>query len=151
MPKTSTKKRNQNSLLARGLILAGLLVVAVMLLIIKEKPQAAATPNELPEAQLAGALAAKKPVLAFYHSNNCQSCVEMIDIVNQVIPDFASSVVLVDINVYDQQNAALLQKARIQYIPTLIFYDTTGQNETQVGVMQAPELREKLASISEGR
>jgi thiol-disulfide isomerase/thioredoxin len=145
------KKRPKNSLLPRILILAGLGLVAAVILMTKEIPKAATVPAELPEKQLAQALAEGKPTLAFYHSNNCKSCLEMVDIVNQVFPAFRSSVELVDINVYDPQNAQLLNLAGIRYIPTLIFYDSTGRSQTSVGVMEASGLREMLQSLSEGR
>lgn len=53
-----------------------------------------------------------------------------------------------DINVYDEQNQALLERVKLQYIPTLIFYDRDGQAETHVGVMEAAQLSQKLVELA---
>ena len=74
-------------------------------------------------------LQAGQPALAFFHSNTCQQCIEMIGIVGEVYPEFANSIALVDVNVYDERNTALLQEVRLQFIPTLIFYDQYGKSE----------------------
>jgi len=55
---------------------------------------------------------------------------------------------LVDVNVYEPANQALLEKEKIQYIPTLILYQPSGQNQTFVGVMEPEQLRKELAEIS---
>ena len=72
----------------------------------------------------------------------------MIGIVGEVYPEFASSVALVDVNVYDERNTTLLQQVRLQFIPTLIFYDQDGTAEVVVGVIQAGELRQKLTLLA---
>jgi thioredoxin 1 len=129
----------------------GLLVLAVVLL--KSLPveeTRAATADALPQEQIEQVIQAGQPALAFFHSNTCQQCIEMIGIVGEVYPKFADSVALVDVNVYDERNAALLQEVRLQFIPTLIFYDQDGQAEVFVGVMPAEQLRQRLASLAEG-
>ena len=74
----------------------------------------------------------------------------MIKTVNEVYPEFSTSLVLVDINVYDPKNRSLLQRVGLQFIPTMIFYDREGQSETQVGVIEAEQLRQTLAALVEG-
>ncbi len=74
----------------------------------------------------------------------------MIKIVEQVFPEFRESIILVDINVYDERNASLLRQVKLQYIPTLIFYDKTGKEQVTVGVMEAEQLRQNLAALAEG-
>lgn len=106
--------------------------------------------GETPQVQLYQALEAGLPALAFYHSNNCESCLVMIDLIRQVYPEFQDEVVLVDVNVYDPQNQALLQAVGLRYIPTQMLYDRSGQHETVVGVMQPEQLQEALTAISEG-
>lgn len=102
----------------------------------------------LPEAQLDQLLAESKPVFAFFHSTTCVQCVRMTEIVEQVYPDFSDEVALVDVNVYDERNSNLLQRAGLRYIPTLIFIDRTGQGESHVGVMDAETLRERLQALA---
>jgi len=84
----------------------------------------------------------------FFHSNNCMQCIRMIEIVEQVYPDFSESVPLVDVNVYDERNGDLLQRAGIRFIPTLVFVDRTGQRQEHVGVMEPDALREQLQQLA---
>jgi thiol:disulfide interchange protein len=107
------------------------------------------TPALLPEAQLNQLLAAEEPVFVFFHSNTCVQCVKMTQIVEQVYPDFSDSVALVDVNVYDERNQNLLQRADIRVIPTLIFVDREGQAQGHIGVMESQVLREQLQALSE--
>ncbi len=107
------------------------------------------TPTLLPEAYLDQSLAAGRPILAFFHSNTCAQCVRMTEIVQQVYPDFADAVALVDVNVYDERNGRLLQSADIRVIPTLIFIDRTGQGVVYTGVMEPDALRTELETLAE--
>ena len=72
----------------------------------------------------------------------------MIAIVNQVYPEFAGSVVLVDIDVNDKTNAALVEKVGLKLIPTLVFYYPGGRYRTFVGVQKAGVVRDLLSFIS---
>ena len=128
----------------------GLLVLAVILL--KSHPAEetqAETADVLPQEQLAQVLQDGQPALAFFHSNTCQQCIEMIGIVDEVYPDFSGSVALVDVNVYDGRNSALLRQVELQFIPTLIFYDQNGEAEVFIGVMTAEQLRQRLTALAE--
>jgi len=111
-------------------------------------PPLSPTPTLLPEAQLNQLLAAGEPAFVFFHSNNCVQCVRMIEIVEQVYPDFSDEVALVDVNVYDENNRNLLYRAGIRAIPTLIFIDHAGQAQGYVGVMDAAALREQLQALA---
>jgi thiol:disulfide interchange protein len=141
------KRRRKNSNLPRVLILAGLVLVVAVVLIFKEKPQAAIETGQTAAVQLEHALADGQPALAFYHSNNCKSCIEMIYTVQEVYPELSGSVALVDINVYAPENRPLLQKEQIRYIPTLVRYNRNGSREVTVGVVEAEALRQKLETI----
>ena len=173
MPIPKSKRRHHKpSLLSRILPIGGLVLLVIAILVFKENdrlviptanssklPEEHLTetlqdeisedsPEELPEAELARALSAGQPALAFFHSNNCHQCIVMMETVSQVYPEFADSVALVDINVYDERNERLLQVVRIQYIPTLIFYDRTGNKQVSVGVMEAEKLSQTLAALA---
>ena len=154
MSKRTGKRRKKSQPLSRWLIVGGLLVMVAAVLLLKggQAPQAAESSAEgAPQARLAQALEEGKPILAFYHSNNCVSCLEMIEIVNQVYPEYREEVVLVDVNVYDPQNKALLQAVDLRYIPTQMIYDRSGSHQTVVGVMPPEQLREALAAAAQGR
>jgi len=152
MPKKRRPKKANTQ--PRILILAGVLVLAAAVLLLKggSKDSAAGNANagELPAAQLQAALSEHRPTLAFFHSTTCHQCIEMTGIVAQVYPEFGDSIALVDIDVYNERNDALLQQVRIQYIPTLILYDRAGNGRIAVGVMEAAELRQALAALAEG-
>jgi len=109
------------------------------------------TPSELPEAQLGRLLAAGKPTLAFFHSNNCKQCIKMMEVVAQVCPEFEDSVALVDVNVYDKANARLLQAAGIRAIPTQIFYNSSGKGQVVLGAMEPEQFRAYLRSLAGGQ
>jgi thiol:disulfide interchange protein len=108
-----------------------------------------ATEDLSPEAQLDRLLRASEPVFLFFHSNTCVQCVKMTGIVEEVYPDFSDSLALVDVDVYDERNKSLLQRANIRAIPTLIFVDREGEVGGHVGVMEPDALREQLRRLGE--
>jgi thiol-disulfide isomerase/thioredoxin len=114
---------------------------------VPEFPQTGASPAE----QYKSAIANRKPTLVFFHSNTCKSCLEMIDTVNEVYPEFFHLVVLIDVNVYDPQNEDLVNRVGINLIPTLVFYNQKGDSLFSIGVISSDELRQKLGDISEGK
>ena len=105
------------------------------------------TPTLLPERQLNRLLEAREPVFLFFHSNSCTKCIEMTEIIEDVYRDFAGSVALVDVDVYDERNKSLLQRAQIRAIPSLVFVDRAGEVGGHVGVMEADALREQLTQL----
>ena len=147
---TRRKKQPKAMRLPQVLILGGILLLVLLVLALKDssQPEAVSSSGELPQAQLDAALQAGKPTLAFFHSNNCEQCIIMVKTVAQVFPEFSNSVTLVDIDVYDPNNQALLKRVGLQYIPTLVFYDQQGQDETVVGVLAADALRERLNALA---
>jgi len=125
-------------------------LAASILLLVKNqagKPEVPIT-SKPPEVQLDTHLEESRPVFVFFHSNNCQSCIDMIHVVEQVYPQFQEQVALVDVNVYDKQNTDLLRRANITYIPTQMFIDSSGQSEQTIGVMSPQELQEQLLKIA---
>jgi thiol-disulfide isomerase/thioredoxin len=136
------------------LALSGFAILVISILVAKsykDDTQAASfttDPDQLAEVQLDQALEAHLPVLAFFHSDNCEKCLIMMDAVGQVYPEFQDQVILVDVDVYNDLNQPLLRRVRLQYIPTLIFYDRSGAFNTNVGVLEANQLRSRLLAIS---
>jgi len=106
--------------------------------------------NESPAEQYKSAIANGKPTLVFFHSNTCKSCLQMIDTVNEVYPEFFHQIVLIDVDVYDPQNEDLIYRVGISFIPTLVFYNQTGVSLFSIGVISSEELRQKLNDISRG-
>ncbi len=151
MTKPKPKHRHL-SRLPQFLIIGGVVLLSTILLTLKlDKTPTAASPTltrDLPEVQLERALQAGQPTLAFFHSTTCAKCIQMMGIVGQVRPEFSDSITLVDVDVYDDRNTQLIQQARVQYIPTLIFYDRSGKEQVHVGVMEAEQLRQTLAALA---
>jgi len=154
MSATKSKHRhNKPSRTPQYLIIGGVILLVITLLAFKNyrnsTDDAVENAGELPTAQLDRALQARQPTLAFFHSDNCQQCIVMMETVAQVYPEFNGSVTLVDVNVYDENNAALLNRVGLRYIPTLIFFDRTGEGQVSVGVMEDDQLRQILAILVE--
>ncbi len=145
------KKTNRKpSRMPQYMILGGIILIALVMIAFKDRNQTENTPQPgIPAAtQLETALKDGKPTLAFFHSNTCEQCIIMVEMANQVYPEFSSQVVLVDIDVYDPNNEELLKQVRLQYIPTLVFFDRDGNNKPFVGVMQPEELKQQFIAIS---
>ena len=145
---------SQRAKLWQFLVLAGVVVAVIAIVLLKQEP-AAAPPtvqaaNELPEAQLMRALDTGTPTLAFFHSLTCDSCKEMTAIVAEVYPEFAGSIALVDVDVYDDRNAGLLRAAGIRAIPTVVFFDRSGEGKVHIGVVGAEDLRQILTAMQKG-
>lgn len=147
----SNDNKNHPHQTPRILILAGFVIIVAAILLLKEGEKSTLPAENAPQTQLAQALSAGKPILAFFHSNNCESCVEMISIIDQVYPDFQDYVVLVDVNVYEPQNEGLVRDTQVRYIPTQIFYDRSGNEHKVIGVIPPDSLRETLREISSGQ
>ena len=165
---TRTQNKNKQRAGTKNLLIIGGIVGIVFLLIFikgqAKAPEPTVAENEAPEvnsvapvAQIAQELPEqtldrlyneKEPVFAFFHSDNCYLCIEMMKVVDEVIPEYDGKVNLVDINVYDENNKSLLQRAQIQAIPTQIFISSTGEVSRQVGLMSADQLRAVLDQIS---
>jgi thiol:disulfide interchange protein len=143
-------KKRSTSQLAQLLIVIGVILLAAVILALKERQgtQGSAPGSSLPEAQIDQALSHGEPTLAFFHSDHCDQCLIMIDIVDQVYPEYAQSVRLVDVNVYDPNNKALLRRVGLQYIPMLLFLDHNGNGKSVVGVMEADLLRQQLNTLA---
>lgn len=143
---------NQNQNIAKWLVLLGVIVLVGVVLLLKQQKntstQTQASGSQAAEAQLMSALDEGQPTFGFFHTDNCDSCIQMMEVVAEVFPEYAEEVVLVDVNVYDPVNQSLLRQAQIRVIPTLIFYDPRGATETVFGVIQPDQLRAQLNAIT---
>ncbi len=134
------------------IILLGIAALAAAIILFKNQPVETIAPAaESLEERFDSYLEAGKPVFAFFHSTNCQSCIDMMKIVAEVYPEFAGTVEIVDVDVYDARNENLLRRAGIRSIPTLIFFNRQGQGYVSIGVMEAGQLRQELATIKESK
>lgn len=146
------------------LVIASIAVVITGILLLKDQqqpaavlstaqgsPPAVATSNPAavngpfkptsPADQLDQALATGQPVLVFMHSTSCRSCIDMMKVVDEVYPEFTGQIALVDVDVYDEANAALMEKLGLRYIPTVVVFDSAGQASQNVGGMDPDAFR----------
>lgn len=149
-PAHASKTTKNKKLLSSGLIITGLVLIVAIIFLAKNESEALPTADLLPEEQLAAAQQADRPAFVFLHSTDCIPCQEMMGIVDQVFPEFASSIALVDVNIYDKRNVALMRNEGLQVIPTLVFYDSRGARQMHVGVMEPAQFRTTLQSLAEG-
>lgn len=148
-PQRQPAKLNKK-MLSSGLIIAGLVLLVATLVLFKNQSQPTPPADLLPEAQLAAARQDNQPAFVFLHSTDCIPCKEMMDIVDQVFPEFEGSVALVDVNVYDKRNIELMRSEGLQVIPTLVFYDRQGVRQTHMGVMEPAQFRTTLQTMAQG-
>jgi thiol:disulfide interchange protein len=135
------------------LILIGVVLIVAVVFLIKNNSEPVPEVSEsfeTPEMQLDWYLENQRPVFLFFHSNTCQTCTDMMDVVDQVYPEFTDQVGLVDVDVYDPKNNHLLHRAQIRNIPTQIFINGNGEGKMKIGGMHPEELRAVLQSLSEG-
>jgi len=140
MPKRKRPVRKQPPTLP---ILAGITLVLIAVFVFKSASDSP-TSNASLEAQLDQALKDGRPTFVFLHSLNCIPCKEMMGIVADVYPDFQDSVVLIDVDVYDQRNTNLMRREGLQSIPTLVFYDANGLRQIFIGAMPPDQFRATL-------
>ena len=167
MPRRAQAKEKPAATKPNGLltllVIASIAVVVLGIIILKQQPRdaialssvqganpavasspgAAAGPvrPSSPADQFNQALAGGQPVLVFLHSNNCQSCIDMMNVVDQVYPEFAGQIALVDVDVYDNANGPLMQRLGLRYIPTVVVFDKTGQSAQNIGAMKPDAFR----------
>mgnify|MGYP000170981198 CR=1 FL=1 len=144
MPKYNKKTKTKT--LPALLIIGGLILTITAVMLAKNQPASQSSSIDTPpDVLLDRYLSNRQPVFLFFHSNNCQSCIDMIHIVNQVYPDYKNQIALMDINVYERINQNLIQRARVNTIPTQVFINNKGQGKIIIGVMEPDQLRQQLS------
>jgi len=141
------RKRSRRSRFPTLLILVGLALLLIAIYTLKNSGAAPADAVAL-DTQLDQALENGRPTFVFLHSLDCIPCKELMGVIARVYPEFQETVVLIDVDVYDQRNVSILQRERLQAIPTLVFYDTLGRREVVLGVLQPEQLRTTLQTLA---
>jgi thiol:disulfide interchange protein len=132
------------------LILAGIALLLIVIFAFKNGDTSPASAASL-ETQLDQALSDGHPTFVFLHSTDCIPCKAMMKTVAEVYPDFQDSVVLIDVDIYDQSNQNLLRRERLQSIPTLVFYDAQGTRQVYIGAMQPDHFRDVMTQLAAGQ
>ena len=145
--KRSLRKRPAHKQPPTLLILAGIALLLVAVFAFKSLSQPPALTASL-ETQLDEALKDGRPAFVFLHSLECIPCKEMMGVVAEVYPEFQDSVVLIDVNIYDESNANLLRRENLQSIPTLVFYDAKGKRQMMIGAIPPEQFRATLQALA---
>lgn len=148
--KFSEHKRRASKNPPTLLILAGIALLLVAVFTIRNNGNSSTSAAPL-EAQLDEALAAQHPAFVFLHSTDCIPCKAMMDTVAEVYPDFQDSVVLIDVDIYDERNQNLMRRERLQSIPTLVFYDEQGRRQVFIGAMPSDQFRDLMTQLAAGQ
>lgn len=107
------------------------------------KPADASTNTE---EELAQALKSGRPTLVDFGSNTCVPCRQLRPILQEIRKEQEGKLEVLVIDVYKYQKLA--GEYRIQAIPTLIFFDSTGKEVTrQQGFMPKTVLTEQLKKV----
>lgn len=146
--KHSKRRRRASKNPPTLLILAGIALLLIAVFAFKSSGSTSAPTSPL-EAQLDQALKDGRPTFVFLHSLDCIPCKEMMSVVADVYPEFQDSIVLVDVDVYDQNNQNILRRERLQSIPTLVFYDSQGTRRAFIGVMPADQFRAVMTQLAQ--
>ncbi len=153
MPANKTPRAVRHKQIAKKqtttlLIVGGLALLLIAVFALKNGGSPASTANL--EAELDQALAAGRPTFVFLHSLECIPCKAMMDTVAQVYPEFQDSVVLIDVDIYQQSNANLIRREDLQSIPTLVFYDAQGKRQLFIGAMPPEQFRDVMTQLAAG-
>jgi len=100
-----------------------------------------------PGEQVDWALRRNKPAMVLFHSTNCKPCKLMDELVKKVRADYEPNLVFVDVITNDQANMALIQAAQIRLIPTSFFIQRSGGSKRVVGAMKEEAFRAELANL----
>lgn len=71
----------------------------------------------------------------------------MMGVVADVFPEYENEIALVDVIVSEQRNRSLMERYGIRAIPTLIFFNASGQAQTIVGALEPQDFQDMLESI----
>ncbi|ABZ83774.1 thioredoxin domain protein, putative [Heliomicrobium modesticaldum Ice1] len=92
---------------------------------------------------------AKKPAWILFHSQTCQSCVEMEQLFRKIEPELNQKIAFVDVDVNDPANKYLLRNFEVRMIPTTVLLDGHGEKHwVRVGAIAEAELRNRLERLA---
>lgn len=154
MPRKKTDKKRFRKTPQKGisswLVIGGIALVLAAIYFVNQGNASPSGSVSL-EAEWEQALAEKRPTFVFLHSTDCIPCKAMMDVVDEVYPEFDGKVTLIDVDVYDQSNNNLMRQERLQSIPTLVFYDAQGNRQVYIGAMQAEQFRQTMSELAAGQ
>lgn len=89
-----------------------------------------------------------KPVYVLFHSLTCRSCIEISEVVDDVVPDYEGKVVFVNALTDDPRTNRLARSFSFQYIPTSFFVAADGTVASSfTGPMSEADMRARLDGL----
>jgi thiol:disulfide interchange protein len=144
--KKRIRKTSQKGI-SSWLVICGIALVLAAIYFINQAGASPAGSTSL-EAEWEQALAEKRPTFVFLHSTDCIPCKAMMDVVDEVYPEFEGRVALIDVDIYDQRNTNLMRHEGLRSIPTLVFYDSQGNRQVHIGAMQTEQFRQTMNDLT---
>lgn len=137
-------------------IIIALILVLVGGMVYKQNFAAAPVPQEEitagslspSEREIDTALENGDSIWILFKSTTCEPCVKMQKIFDQLKPEYEGKVRFIEVDVNDRANINLLQKYKLQYVPTSYILDGQGNITYQnVGVIPLDELTAELNGV----
>jgi len=144
--KAQNKKRLRSTLIVLGVVLF-VVLVAVFKNLATERKWLSSEPAA---SRLEAYRAAGQPVLVFFHSPDCSSCLVVQQSIDEVYPEFKNKVALLDLDVTDKRERDLVERTGVQTTPTLLLVDDSGVEKLIVGEISPADLRAELNTLAGG-
>jgi thioredoxin-like negative regulator of GroEL len=90
------------------------------------------------------------PSVVSFSTGNCPACLEQKKVFTELRGALAGKARFLSVNVVADrpENRQAIQEFRIQYVPTIVFFDSTGQAvDVHVGYLTADQLRTRLREM----
>jgi len=149
---TENYKREENRNKMRSwLIILGVVVFVALVGVIKNYANTRNWLNREPTiTQLTEHRTAGDAVVVYFHSPDCSSCEQVQASLNTVYPEFKNSVILLDVDVTNLRERALVEQVGVQTAPTLLLVNAAGEEKVIVGEISPEDLRSELVTLSGG-
>lgn len=94
------------------------------------------------------AQASGKPVYVLFHSLTCDPCIEISNVVDEVMPEYSGDVFFVNAITDDASGQELAARFSFQYIPTSFFLTSGGAvHDAFTGAMSEKDMRAYLDAL----
>lgn len=103
-----------------------------------------------PDVQLLTFQDSGKPVVVFFRSPDCLSCLAVRKNLDAVYPAYKDLVELIDVDVTRKNSRVLVERLGLMTTPTLLFVNSSGEEDLFVGEISQAELTLRLDDLSGG-
>lgn len=133
------------------LIVLGVIVFVALVAVMKNLFEGSVLSINKPvSSRYAELRAASSPLVVFFHSPACSSCKQVKAALDEVYPEFADKVSLLDVDVSNMRDRELVERAGVQTAPTLLVVDAAGNEQLIVGEISPQNLRTVFKTLAGG-